>query len=321
MSDDILGFKLGRHVLQIDPDIIKDRGEGVTDIYYFEDNGRTYHGWMAGEYSLPNDVEEQARQDFQHIIYKELRDGELGAAPVENPEHVLDIGTGTGIWATEFAENNPNSHVVGTDLSLIQPAPATPNCEFLLQNAETEEWTFPYRFDYVHLRSMGPCFADMATTLRRSYNHMSAGGWIELQDSDWTSYECPDGSDEGASVERWMSTLVKGGAAAGRDMTKVRSYRKLLAQAGFVDIIEEPHPVAGSPWMRDPQQKRIAAMMGTALHAAVDAYRPFYAFAGLSPGEVDELVTSVKRDLKRIDIHWVGRAYFVYGRKPYAGET
>lgn len=31
--------------------------------------------------------------------------GELGLAPIpENPARVLDLGTGTGIWAMDFAE-------------------------------------------------------------------------------------------------------------------------------------------------------------------------------------------------------------------------
>lgn len=33
-----------------------------------------------------------------------LLKGKLGLAPVENPQSVLDIGTGTGIWAIEFGE-------------------------------------------------------------------------------------------------------------------------------------------------------------------------------------------------------------------------
>ena len=39
-----------------------------------------------------------------------------------NPSRVLDIGTGTGIWAIEFAEQYPKSTVIGTDLSPVQPA-------------------------------------------------------------------------------------------------------------------------------------------------------------------------------------------------------
>ena len=32
----------------------------------------------------------------------QLLRGKFGLAPVNNPQAVLDIGTGTGIWAIEF---------------------------------------------------------------------------------------------------------------------------------------------------------------------------------------------------------------------------
>lgn len=39
-----------------------------------------------------------------HHIYRMLLKGELCRAPIKNPARVLDIGTGTGIWAIDFAE-------------------------------------------------------------------------------------------------------------------------------------------------------------------------------------------------------------------------
>lgn len=33
-----------------------------------------------------------------------MTDGKLGLAPVHAPLNVMDIGTGTGIWAIEFGE-------------------------------------------------------------------------------------------------------------------------------------------------------------------------------------------------------------------------
>lgn len=49
-------------------------------------------------------------------------DNKLHLAPLENPQHVLDIATGTGIWAIQFAQLYPSSTVLGTDLSPIQPS-------------------------------------------------------------------------------------------------------------------------------------------------------------------------------------------------------
>lgn len=53
----------------------------------------------------PNDEEEQDRMDLLHHIYNLVLDGQLHSAPIgENPQRVLDLGTGTGIWAVDFAE-------------------------------------------------------------------------------------------------------------------------------------------------------------------------------------------------------------------------
>ena len=42
--------------------------------------------------------------DLQHAVFVMLLKGKLGLAPLENPQSVLDIGTGTGIWAIEFGK-------------------------------------------------------------------------------------------------------------------------------------------------------------------------------------------------------------------------
>ena len=40
----------------------------------------------------------------------------------EGIERVLDIGTGTGIWAIEMGDQYPNADIIGTDLSPVQPS-------------------------------------------------------------------------------------------------------------------------------------------------------------------------------------------------------
>lgn len=53
----------------------------------------------------PNDEEEQDRMDLAHHVYRLLLGGPLHLAPIKNDvQRVLDLGTGTGIWAIDFAE-------------------------------------------------------------------------------------------------------------------------------------------------------------------------------------------------------------------------
>lgn len=49
-------------------------------------------------------------------------DGKLHFAPIETPSKVLDIGTGTGIWAMDLGDEFPEAEVIGTDISPIQPS-------------------------------------------------------------------------------------------------------------------------------------------------------------------------------------------------------
>lgn len=66
------------------------------------ENGRRYHKFREGSYNFPNDPSEQDREDMKHAMMVNLLGGRLHFAPIgENPQNVLDMGTGTGIWAIQ----------------------------------------------------------------------------------------------------------------------------------------------------------------------------------------------------------------------------
>jgi hypothetical protein len=66
--------------------------------------GRRYQTFKNGRYPIPNDDQEQNREDMKHAMLMELTDGKLFYAPIgNNPQKILDIGTGTG----EFYCANP----------------------------------------------------------------------------------------------------------------------------------------------------------------------------------------------------------------------
>ncbi|WDK22659.1 methyltransferase domain-containing protein [Colletotrichum graminicola] len=76
--------------------------------YVFE-NSRRYHKYMEGRYLMPNDEPEQEREDMKHAMCVNVMDGKLHCAPIENPQKVVDIGTGTGIWAIDSGRRIPRS--------------------------------------------------------------------------------------------------------------------------------------------------------------------------------------------------------------------
>lgn len=65
-------------------------------------NGRRYHRYRHGRYPIPNDEQEQSREDMLHTMMLEATDGRLFYAPLgHNVQKIIDLGTGTGLWAIE----------------------------------------------------------------------------------------------------------------------------------------------------------------------------------------------------------------------------
>lgn len=146
--------------LESDPGYESDRASfastslssSVRD-YLFE-NGRRYHRFREGQYNFPNDEAEQDREDMKHACVKMLCQNQLYFAPIDenNLQNVLDIGTGTGIWAIEFGDLFPSADVLGIDLSPIQPDWVPANVHFVVDDAESD-WIYPPdHFDYIHTR-------------------------------------------------------------------------------------------------------------------------------------------------------------------------
>src|SRR5690554_6166725 len=86
------------------------------------ENGRRYHAYYGPDKNMmPTDEIEQERLDIHHEILLLIANGEIYKAPVRNAGKVLDLGTGTGIWAIDYATEHPEAEVIGLDLSPIQP--------------------------------------------------------------------------------------------------------------------------------------------------------------------------------------------------------
>jgi len=98
--------------------------------------------------------------------------GSLYTAPIDHPQRVLDVGTGTGIWAVDFADMHPTSEVVGNDISPIQPSWAPSNLTFEVDDVE-ENWVYPEgHFNYIHMRSLSGSIADWENVLKNAYKYL-----------------------------------------------------------------------------------------------------------------------------------------------------
>ena len=128
-----------------EPDQVSTASLQSSIFDYEQENGRTYHAFRRGKYVMPNDESEQERMDIHYHSLRLCFEEKHWIAPLEDPKAVLDIGTGTGIWAMDVADDHPSASVIAIDLSPIQPTAVPPNLEFQIMDAD-EAWDFGQRF-------------------------------------------------------------------------------------------------------------------------------------------------------------------------------
>ncbi|KAJ5641746.1 hypothetical protein N7490_005746, partial [Penicillium lividum] len=290
---------------------------------YSYENGRRYHSYREGHYVLPNDEQEQDRQDLLHHVRNLVLNGALFRAPIkDNLQRALDIGTGTGIWAIDFADSYPGAEVVGTDLSPIQPSWVPPNLRFLVDDAESP-WLFSTNrsFDFIHARDLGGAIADWPRLLRQAYAHLRPGGWVELQEFEVTLRSDDDSMRLAPTLNEFLGHLHAASEAFHRPMNIAEGHRQRLVEAGFQDVRDEVYKVPSSMWPTDPIQKQIGRYNLCSLLMAVESYSLalFTRVLGWSNLQTQVFYAGVRRDLNNPDVHTYCNLHIVYGRKPEHG--
>ncbi|KAE8353143.1 S-adenosyl-L-methionine-dependent methyltransferase [Aspergillus coremiiformis] len=288
----------------------------ITDYRY--GNGRRYHAYHEGAYIGPNDEVEQDRMSLVHHIYTFLLEGKLHLAPLrENPQRVLDLGTGTGLWAIDFADEYGSAQVVGNDLSPIQPKWVPPNCQFEIDNFESD-WLYKTPFDYIHARELAGCIGNVDKLFRQAFDHTSSGGYFELQAVS-AHFLSDDGTaDEAVTAQEWMGKIREAGRKFGKPLDDVNQWRQKLEDIGFVEVTETVLKLPIGTWPKDPRMKEIGKFQFVGELQAIEAYTPalFTRVLGWSVEEMQLMIDKVKQEISNRSLHLYLPCHVVYGRKP-----
>jgi ubiquinone/menaquinone biosynthesis C-methylase UbiE len=236
-------------------------------------------------YLLPKDLQEGSRLEFQHYMLRYALKGNY-AAPLTNPQDILDIGTGTGRWAIEMATVFPRANVVGIDL--VTPAndanktteAARPaNYVFVQANVLDGLPFADNSFDFVHERLLvfGIPTARWADLYHEAYRLVRPGGWVESVEADAFP---ENGGPDMDRIGQWVVELSK---RRGIDVFAVRQNGAMLAQAGFVNVGTRDVILPGGA-----TGGRLGSLVTTDYFAVVSGLRGALAAQGMvSPEEFD----------------------------------
>ncbi|KAL8706783.1 MAG: hypothetical protein Q9201_000209 [Fulgogasparrea decipioides] len=282
---------------------ITDTLDSAYSRYRWE-NGRRYHSYRDGAYWGPNDETHNDQQDIAHHAWRHALHNQLYLAPIHRPERILDVGTGTGIWAIEMAETFPDAQVVGTDLSPIQPTWVPPNCMFEVDDV-TMEWTYRKEsFDFIHSREMFGSIADWDEFFRQCYLHLKPGGWVEALERGVKPV-----SDDGTVGPdhfwtTWGNTVLSVGEMWGKGFNAWEILKEKMEAAGFVDVVQVPMKWPIGPWMEDKHMKELGMWNALRLDTGLEGYvmRLFTMAGGVSAVQ-DTSRRSNPTDECLVDLH------------------
>ncbi|KAH6658901.1 S-adenosyl-L-methionine-dependent methyltransferase [Truncatella angustata] len=295
----------------------KDSAVGATRTGLVQSLARRFRKRFHKRNVLPLDKQELERHDWQHEIMCAVHGGRLHLAPILRPRKVLDIGTGTGKWAVEFAKVNPNTSVLGIDLNPVTTTELPLNCHLLVADA-LQEWKFGNMFDFIHVRNLGDFSPERRYLIEPIFQHLAPGGWVQFQ--EWVySFKSGNHSLNGTTLKEYSDLLVRGTRQlrGGRNRSIV-SFKSRMEIAGFQSITERKYPVPINPWPPKGKSKRLGAMMMQNMLQVVEplSFATLVGGLGWSPEALDSYVSRVRDDLQNTDIHGYLILLTVYGQKP-----
>ncbi|KAK7417722.1 hypothetical protein QQX98_004378 [Neonectria punicea] len=286
------------------------------------------------EYFAPNDNRQSESMDITHHYLTLLLDNKLYLAPLKEDiqeleltalQKVLDVATGTGIWAIDFADEFPNAEIIGTDLSPIQPTWIPPNVKFDLEDA-TETWTWPEdTFDFVHIRYIFGAIADWNKLFAEAYRRCKPGGWVQSCEIDPPFYSDDGTVDDDYGFQTWNKLIREGGKKFGRTFCVVEEGLQVpsIRSAGFVDIEEVNYKVPVGQWAKDPKLREVGQFLRSTMENDAEGYTMLLwnQVMGWGQDEYQVFLMAFRKALRNKSLHGYMKLRYVWARKPDVDEA
>ena len=211
--------------------------------------------------TLPHNEEKKDRWDFLHDIRKRVLEY-FQQESIIGPQHVLDVGTTTGIWAIDVADNYPGLIVVGLDNVLDLPLWVPPNLSWEFLEWDGEDWR-DYRlaenFDAINISILDvhdwPKLIDNCYHALRPTGRIQCDGIVLHPQSDL--FDLPKDSHLvtlcGLVRDAWRDRGV--------DLDAPYRWEEMLTARGFQDVQVQAFKVPCHVWPHCQELEKIGGMM------------------------------------------------------------
>ncbi|HEY7201571.1 MAG TPA: class I SAM-dependent methyltransferase [Candidatus Dormibacteraeota bacterium] len=254
---------------------------------------------------LPRHPAEIDRLDLQHYALRAALQGNY-VAPVETPDRILDVGSGTGQWAYDLCDEFPSALVVGID---IEPSKAVRPANYRYIRGNVLDG-LPFdgdSFDFVHQRLMQAAIplARWPEAVGQLLRVTRPGGVVELM-------EIGDRTEPaGPAISRMWELCNRLATSHGLDWTRAvpSSLDTYLNEAGAVDVERHHVAIPLGTW-----GDTVGQMMADDLRALFTRLLPaFEARLGLPADEGAELVTTAIEECETYRTNAI--CTFAHGRR------
>ncbi|KFZ23082.1 hypothetical protein V502_02444 [Pseudogymnoascus sp. VKM F-4520 (FW-2644)] len=286
---------------------------------YKYENGRRYHRFREGTYNFPNDEMEQDREDLKHALVVKLCQAWY-FAPVDNMQNILDMGTGTGIWAIEMGDQHPGASVLGVDLSPIQPEWVPPNVRFMVDDIESPWIHPPNHFDLIHSRHIVMAVKDWPRLLKNAYRHLKPGGWIELQEIHHFP-QSPSSIPLPADLPlvQFWDLIAQGLDNLGVDFKRTLSLASMVRDCGYANVTERVFHVPIGTWPKNRTLKECGLYWKTVLMEGLSpiALGPLTRGLGWTQVQVEAFLVGVRQCMREGKDNAFMPMHIIYAQRPW----
>ncbi|KAK5069452.1 hypothetical protein LTR64_008133 [Lithohypha guttulata] len=301
-----------------------------ADLVY--EYGRRFPNYRYGSQPFARGDELASRNErVLHLLMLHLYDNKLYTAPIEDLRNVLDVRCGMhGLWARNMADLFPEAQVTGFD-QFIPDTEGRENLSFILQSYN-DSWILDEitevhgKLDFVYARGLMAGSQNYPEFYKQCFEHLKPGGYLE--ETEVVPYcSCDDGIYREDSAVRAVCNLRPAlERAMGRDYNLATNMKRLIEEAGFVEVQERIDKVPWSPWPNpatDLKGHESGRIFQRYYESGIQGWilQPCIRHMNMTADQVNDMCEKAINELAQLDEHWYSPCITITARKPFSNTN